>query len=126
MIPAIAELEARAAWVLGRPLDSLELATFDKYLFMLQKWQRIHRLIGSSDADWIVENLFLDSLLFLRVLPAEASSIADLGSGAGFPGIPIKIVKSHLEVRLIESRRRRASFLSAVIRELGLTHIRVL
>jgi 16S rRNA (guanine527-N7)-methyltransferase len=119
-------LESRAVWVLGRSLESRELELFEKYLLILGKWQRAHRIVGSSDPAWIVENLFLDSLLFLRVLPAQVSSIADLGSGAGFPGIPIKIVRPDLDAMLIESRQRRASFLSAVIRELGLTNIRVL
>lgn len=112
--------------MLGRPLDSREVDLFEKYLLLLNKWQRIQRLVGSSDPAWVVEHLFLDSLLFLRVLPSEVSSIADLGSGAGFPGIPIKIVRPDLEVTLIESRQRRASFLAAVIRGLGLTNIRVL
>jgi 16S rRNA (guanine527-N7)-methyltransferase len=72
-----------------------------------------------------VDNLFLDSLLFLKVLPASLTSLADVGSGAGLPGIPIKIVRPHLRVVLIESRRRRASFLSAAVRELALPDVRV-
>lgn len=50
----------------------------------------------------------------------------DLGSGAGVPGIPIKIVRSDAEVTLVESRRRRASFLSNAVRELGLAGVQVL
>ena len=74
---------------------------------------------------WIVEHLFLDSLLFLRLLPLTARALVDLGSGAGMPGVPIKIVRGDIEVTLVESRRRRASFLSAVVRELGLAQTRV-
>ena len=55
--------------------------------------------------------------MFLRALPAGVKSIADLGSGAGVPGIPIKIVNPEIKVTLIESRERRASFLSAAVRE---------
>jgi 16S rRNA (guanine527-N7)-methyltransferase len=91
----------------------------------LLKWQRVHRLVGSSKPEWIVENLFLDSLLFLRVLPQGVTSVVDIGSGAGFPGIPIKIVRSSIEVGLVESRERRGSFLSTVIRECGLQRISV-
>lgn len=114
-----------AARILGRPLAIDELQSFDIYLNLLQKWQRVQRLVGSADPSWVVENLFLDSLLFLKLLPVNISAIADLGSGAGFPGVPIKIVRSSLDVMLIESRRRRVSFLSAVIRELRLerTHV---
>lgn len=109
-----------AAAVLGRQLTREERDQFDEYLNLLVRWQRAHRLVGSADPVWIVEHLFLDSLLFLRLLPAGTRSIVDLGSGAGLPGIPIKIVRSEVDVALIESRRRRASFLSAAVRELGL------
>jgi 16S rRNA (guanine527-N7)-methyltransferase len=82
-------------------------------------------MLGSTDPGWIVEKLILDSLLFLRVLPPEAVTVADLGSGAGVPGIPIAIVKPEITVTLIESRRRRASFLSTAVRELPLPGARV-
>jgi len=92
----------------------------------LLKWQKTQRLVGSADPRWIIEHLFLDSLLFLKVLPAHVGSLLDLGAGAGVPGIPIKLVRRDLALVLVESRRRRASFLSAVIRELGLDGVRVI
>lgn len=113
-------LASGGSTILGRPLNDAELGAFDKYLKLLQKWQRSQRLVGSSDAGWIVEKLLLDSLLFLRVLPRQMTSLADVGSGAGLPGIPLKIVMPDLRVVLIESRGRRASFLSAAVRELEL------
>jgi 16S rRNA (guanine527-N7)-methyltransferase len=122
---ALEVLAARAGRILARPLAATELERFDKYLSLLNKWQRIHRLVGSVEPEWVVEHLFLDSLLFLRVLPENLRSLADLGSGAGFPGIPINIVRPGVEVTLIESRQRRVSFLSTVARELGLERIRV-
>jgi 16S rRNA (guanine527-N7)-methyltransferase len=75
---------------------------------------------------WIVEHLFLDSLLFLKLLPSWVRSLADLGSGAGLPGLPIKIVRPDIEVVLIESRRRRAMFLASTVRTLKLSGARVL
>jgi 16S rRNA (guanine527-N7)-methyltransferase len=63
----------------------------------------------------------LDSLLFLRILSPAVRSLLDFGAGAGLPGIPIKIVKPEIQLTLLESRRRRASFLSAAVRELGLS-----
>ena len=111
--------------VLGRPLEDAERQAFDKYLHLLCKWQRVQRLVGSTDPEWIVENLLLDSLLFLRVLPERVRSVADLGSGAGLPGIPIRIVRPDLAVTLIESRQGRVSFLSTVIRELALAGTKV-
>ncbi|OGK86376.1 MAG: 16S rRNA (guanine(527)-N(7))-methyltransferase RsmG [Candidatus Rokubacteria bacterium GWA2_73_35] len=89
------------------------------------EWQRTHRLVGSSEPRWIVENLFLDSLLFLRVLPPGITTLLDLGSGAGIPGIPIKLVRPAIQLVLVESRRRRASFLSTAVRDLGLSGTRV-
>jgi 16S rRNA (guanine527-N7)-methyltransferase len=123
--PPQAALAQGAASILGRALTARELDLFSRYLGLLVKWQRSHRLIGSTDEMWIVEHLFLDSLLFLRLLPSTVRSLVDLGSGAGLPGVPIKIVRSDVEVTLVESRRRRASFLSAVVRELALgqTHV---
>jgi 16S rRNA (guanine527-N7)-methyltransferase len=53
---------------------------------------------------WIVEHLFLDSLLFLRLLPSTTRTLVDIGSGAGMPGVPIKIVRTDVEVTLVESR----------------------
>ena len=100
-----------------------ELDSFGKYLILLQKWQKSQRLIGSEDPRWIVENLFLDSLLFLKLLPPGIASLADVGSGAGVPGIPIKLVRRSLRLVLIESRAKRVSFLSAVVRELGLEDV---
>ena len=114
-----------ASSILGRPLTAHELDLFSRYLTLLLKWQRSHRLIGSSDEMWIVEHLFLDSLLFLRLLPSTTRTLVDLGSGAGMPGVPIGIVRSDVEVTLVESRRRRASFLSTVVRQLALSRVRV-
>ena len=97
-----------------------------KYLNILSKWQHVHRMVGSTEPAWIIENVFLDSVCFLEALPSEAIRIADLGSGAGIPGIPLAIVRRDLQVSLIEARQRRASFLSTVVRELALAHVTVL
>ena len=121
----IEALQDGAAAVLGRPLTARESADFGEYLGLLVKWQRAHRLVGSADKMWIVEHLFLDSLLFLKVLPSTVRALADLGSGAGLPGLPIKIVRRDVEVTLIESRRRRAMFLTTVIRAIRLEGARV-
>lgn len=114
-----------AAAILGRAITEQERDKFSEYLTLLLKWQRAHRLVGSDDPMWIVEHLFLDSLLFLRLLPASLRTLADLGSGAGLPGLPIKIVRREIEIALIESRRRRAMFLASAVRTMKLDGIRV-
>lgn len=123
--PAEQELKVGAAAVLGRPLTLGEHAQLNKYLDLLIKWYHTHRLVSSSSPHWLVENVILDSLLFLRVLPDQAVNVADLGSGAGVPGIPIAVVRRDLHLTLIESRRRRASFLATAVRELALGDVRV-
>src|SRR5438046_9238979 len=126
MTDPLASLCKGAQQILGRPLSQREQSLFDKYLILLIKWQKSQRLVGSIDPDWIVENLFLDSLLFLKVLPSPLRTLLDLGSGAGLPGIPLKIGLGEVEPFLVESRQKRVSFLSSAIRELGLEHARVL
>ena len=86
----------------------------------------MHRLLGSSDPQWIVERIFLDSLLFRRVIPEDSRDVLDAGSGAGVPGIPLKLVDPGLRLTMVESRQRRVSFLSTVIRELSLTDTQVI
>ena len=83
-------------------------------------------MIGPSHPNEIAEELILDSLLFLQVVPKDIESVVDIGSGAGLPGIPIKIVRPSIRMLLVESRQRRASFLSAVVRDLSLTETQVL
>ena len=123
---ALEALAAGSRAILGRSLEGHELEGFSRYLTLLQKWQRVHRLVGSVEAGWVVQNLFLDSLLFLCIMPEAVSTAVDIGSGAGIPGIPIKIVRPDLNLTLVESRQRRVSFLSTVVRDLGLPGIRVL
>jgi 16S rRNA (guanine527-N7)-methyltransferase len=114
-----------ASAILGRDLVAREIAAFDAYVDELLTWQRHTRLVGSADPGWIVEHLLLDSLLFVRFL-GGSGRVLDLGSGAGVPGIPVKIVAPWLSMSLVEARRKRASFLAAVIRRLGLAGVEVL
>ena len=111
--------------VLGRPLSETEHQRLVGYLDLLLRWQRVHRLVGSADPRWIVRNIVLDSFIFRRVLPAETVDLLDIGSGAGVPGLLLKLVDPSLRLVMVESRRHRASFLSAAIRELALSEVAV-
>ena len=126
MSTELPELRSGARRILCRELTNAEALKFCKYLDLLIKWQRVHRLLGSTNPHWIVERIFLDSLLFLTVLPADARQVLDVGSGAGVPGIPLKLVIPDLRLTMVESRRRRASFLSTAVRELSLRDVRVI
>jgi 16S rRNA (guanine527-N7)-methyltransferase len=118
-------LDEGARRILGRPLTAPQRDRFASYLALLQKWQRVQRLVGSTSPGWVVQHLFLDSLLYLRVLPHPPGRILDLGAGAGLPGVPLAIAVEGLEVVLVEARQRRASFLSTVVRELRLVGVSV-
>jgi len=73
-----------------------------------------------------VADLFVDSLLFLSALPSDPIKLADLGTGPGIPGVPLRIVREDISLTLVESRRKRVSFLAALKRELELTDVSVL
>jgi 16S rRNA (guanine527-N7)-methyltransferase len=106
--------------ILGSRPTEAQLELLCKYLNILRDWHKTSRLVGSSQPSWLVNNIVLDSLLFLRVLPHSTQSILDFGSGAGVPGVPLRIMRPSVRMTLLESRRRRASFLKAVVRELPL------
>ena len=75
-----AVLAEESSRILERDLSSRETDAFVRYLTLLTRWQRVHRLVGSIEPRWLIENVILDSLLFLALLPAEVDVIADLGS----------------------------------------------
>jgi 16S rRNA (guanine527-N7)-methyltransferase len=104
---------------LGLALDSAALACFEKLALLLDRWSQRINLTGHRGAVEIAERLLIEAAALSQVLPV-ADSIADLGSGAGIPGLPLAICRPHCEVRLIESRERRHHFQRAAIRELGL------
>src|SRR5262245_46275076 len=79
-------LREKARLVLGRDLTSSEAGAFLKYQKILTKWQKSQRLVGSVEPAWVVDHLFVDSLLFSKVVRLEGKRVADFGTGAGFPG----------------------------------------
>lgn len=119
MTKALADLLGPAAAIIGRELSRPEITLIGKYLEILREWNRVQRLVGRGDTKSLVDNIVLDSLLFLKVLPASTSRVLDVGSGAGVPGIPLKILKPAIDLVMVDARRKRVSFLSAAIRTLG-------
>ena len=120
------DLDEGARSILGRALSARESGLLIKYMKILIKWQQTHRLLGSANPDWIIENVLLDSLLFVKMLPRASGEILDLGSGPGIPGIPLAIVLPHAKLTLVEARQKRVSFLANALRELGLENARLL
>jgi len=103
----------------GIHLDEKAIEAFDLYLRELLKWNQKMNLTAIRSEKGIVLKHFLDSLSVHPYLP-KYSSILDIGSGAGFPGIPLKIAQPNLEMTLIDSVRKKVDFQKHIIRMLGL------
>ena len=88
------------------------------YLDLLTKWNARTNLTSVRDPREIVQRHFGESLFAARHLPASSRTLLDLGSGAGFPGLPIAILRPHLQVTLAEAHQKKASFLREVARTL--------
>lgn len=87
------------------------------YFNELQKWNKKINLIGPASDKEIIENHFLDSLALLSFLPHDQqTSFLDVGSGAGFPGLVLKISQPQLAVTLVEPRQKRVAFLKHICR----------
>jgi 16S rRNA (guanine527-N7)-methyltransferase len=108
-----------------KPSDSV-ISIFEKYLHELKKWSRAYNLTALKKDEDIVTKHFLDSLLYLSVIPEGRWSICDIGSGAGFPGLPIAIVRHELNITLIEPSWKKAAFLKHMKRTLSIANVEVL
>jgi|Deesub1362A_J573_1020465.scaffolds.fasta_scaffold02248_3 16S rRNA (guanine527-N7)-methyltransferase len=107
------------------PFDENQINAFLVYLDELKRWRRAYNLTGLKTDEDIVIKHFLDSLLYLKVISKKMTVIADAGSGAGFPGIPLKIIRPDVSLTLIESTRKKASFLRHMVRVLELKNTTV-
>lgn len=118
---------ALGAAELGIGLDAVALPALRRYYELLVEWNRRFNLTRITDEDEAADKHLIDSLTILR-LPSrgEWRRLADIGTGAGFPGIPLKIVVPSLDVTLVEATAKKVAFLEAVISELQLTGIRAL
>jgi 16S rRNA (guanine527-N7)-methyltransferase len=111
---------------LGLPPSAEQISSFMIYLSELKKWNKVYNLTGlKKDKDIIIKHFF-DSLLYLRVLPAGGITVADIGTGAGFPGIPLKIIRPEIDMYLIEPSRKKSAFLRHITRQLELKRIEVI
>lgn len=102
------------------PLTKSQLAKFDAYLELILKWNERMNLTAVRDAAGIVRRHFAESIACAQFLPEGLGSLLDLGSGAGFPGIPIAVCKPQITVTLAESQARKAAFLQEAVRTLSL------
>ncbi len=121
-----AELLKRGLAQLAIPFSEDQINRFLIYLGELKKWNRAYNLTGlKTDRDILIKH-FLDSLLFLKVLPSHAATAADIGSGAGFPGVPVKIMCPALKIFLVEPVGKKAIFLRHICSRLSLEGIEII
>lgn len=109
-------------------LDPAHAERLLAYLALLVRWNATYNLTAIRDPREMVVKHLLDSLVmhrFVDPLVASGGGLADLGTGAGLPGIPLAIVKPGLRVTLVESAGKKARFMRQAVRELGLADVRV-
>ncbi|HBH87989.1 MAG TPA: 16S rRNA (guanine(527)-N(7))-methyltransferase RsmG [Syntrophaceae bacterium] len=120
------DMLVNGAFSLGITLSEKELASFATYQGELLHWNKKINLVSvKSDLDIPIKH-FLDSLTLVPFIQDTRGQVLDIGSGAGFPGIPLKIAIDALNISLLESSRKKASFLKHIIRSLHLTDITVI
>jgi 16S rRNA (guanine527-N7)-methyltransferase len=94
-------------------------ARFEAYLGILIRWNARTNLTSIRDEDGILRRHFLESIICARAVPERVGNLLDLGSGAGFPGIPIALCRPEISVTLAESQGKKAAFLREAGRVLG-------
>ena len=115
--------------LLGKELNALSIEISDvqvkqfyTYMNLLVEWNKKINLTAITEANEIVTKHFVDSLIISKYLQ-ESKNVMDIGTGAGFPGIPLKIINKDINMDLVDSLNKRIIFLNEVIAQLGLINI---
>ena len=110
---------------LGHPPGEAQARQMAMHAHLLVEWNRRVNLTAITDPVQVAVKHCLDAIVPLHLLP-QAGALLDIGTGGGFPGIPLKIMRPDLDVTLVDSVRKKISFVNHVIRELGLTRTEAL
>lgn len=118
------ELMTRAAEDVGLELSEEKYNKFIKYMRLLQEWNEKINLTAITEDEEVIKKHFIDCIkAFKRDEFKKAETLIDVGTGAGFPGLPIAIMREDLKVTLLDSLNKRINFLNTVVRELGLKNV---
>jgi 16S rRNA (guanine527-N7)-methyltransferase len=107
-------------------VDGRQIFLIQEYMTILQQWNEKLNLTAIRDPLEILHRHFCESMYGAVAVPVHSGRLADIGSGAGFPGIPMKILRPELELVLVESNIKKGTFLAEVVRDLELENTRVL
>ncbi len=106
----------------GVEIDDLAAERFDCYARILIEWNQKMNLTAITEPNAVVTRHFADSLTFLSVAePKQNARLIDVGSGAGFPGLALKIARPDMDITLLDGTNKRITFLNAAAEKLGLT-----
>ena len=116
------ELIRRGATALGLELGEEQLQNLERHLILLGKWNKVINLTAITSPEEMVEKHIIDSLAVAKLVPR--GTLLDAGSGAGFPGVPIRVARPDVEVILVDSVQKKVAFLKNLLAELRLGNIR--
>jgi 16S rRNA (guanine527-N7)-methyltransferase len=102
-------------------LDTAKAGQFEVYLSLFVRWSAKINLTSVRDEEGILSRHLIESIACARALPTGISTLLDLGSGGGFPGIPIALCRPEIAVTLAESQGKKAAFLLEAVRVLGIS-----
>lgn len=109
---------------LGVTLSKSQIEQFLKYYEMLMEWNQVMNLTAITEYEDVMKKHFVDSVSLIKAYDvSKESAVIDVGTGAGFPGLALKIAFPKLQVTLLDSLNKRIQFLNAVIEELGLSGV---
>ena len=109
---------------LKKELDSATIKKLKDYLDLILTWNKKFNLTAITTPDEIIIKHFIDSLTCFEILPLTGEfSMVDIGTGAGFPGIPLKLINPDISLTLVESIGKKANFCKTVVEKLGLANV---